>query len=492
MLNKVMQSCPQRIPTSVPQHKEPEELDGFENEPDELDVLGELGVDVDDEGTDLDFGVTISETNDTHNDDAAATELDLGELLRPEPESVALSDDENGPIGLDHDVGIESSSEDAEVSDEEGAHEPEFTVDESSLPALDADDMDHDSPHTELDTELVSSDRDEERPPHALKLWYEERPLLPTENCTALLADRGTIIAASSDFFWFGPGREPRESVPGDDVGIAALAVCGPDTSQVLGVTREGKLLRRARGGSRPENLRAARDLGDEHARAHVVDLAELSKGEVLLALLSNGSVARSVDAGESFHSAECPGKVSALAGAGQRAYALSSVDGTLMLLHSDAAGRTWERVPLDATLAATINSTPTLLAGSGPIVALAPRGRSIWISSDGGLHFAKVKGTADTTAICAGAMGERGCVWAALYRESADASDLIIVDAVLAEPLCIAEFESMSADEDLDPADQLEQARVQRLAWDSSTERLWTAGPFGLRGFLPPRAHDS
>ncbi|HEY3495107.1 MAG TPA: hypothetical protein VGK73_10495, partial [Polyangiaceae bacterium] len=71
--------------------------------------------------------------------------------------------------------------------------------------------------------------------------------------------------------------------------------------------------------------------------------------------------------------------------------------------------------------------------------------------------------------------------LWAALYREASDSTDLVQVDAADGKALLIARLEAPDAD---DPERAFEAARLERLVWDG--ERLFAVGGAGLLAFQP------
>jgi hypothetical protein len=147
--------------------------------------------------------------------------------------------------------------------------------------------------------------------------------------------------------------------------------------------------------------------------------------------------------------------------------------------------------VPLTGPGLVVAQSPAPLLATSGDSVALADFARSIVVSPDRGQTFRRVAGTANTTALAGAHLAGATRFFAALYRETTDQSEILLLDPVSGEASCIARLDGSSepSASSADPVDRGEWAKVARLIWHAPSERLWAVGGFGVLTFAAPDA---
>jgi hypothetical protein len=147
------------------------------------------------------------------------------------------------------------------------------------------------------------------------------------------------------------------------------------------------------------------------------------------------------------------------------------------------AGGMDWTSTRLDHVGRRIAEATSPLLAGMGSAVALADEARGLALSNDGGSSFALVDGCVGVTALAAGQLGADYLIWAALYREADDLTELCRVDAATRTAERIAELRAPAATRGEESA---EQSRIRAMQWDPLAERLWAVGQFGLTRFGP------
>jgi hypothetical protein len=119
------------------------------------------------------------------------------------------------------------------------------------------------------------------------------------------------------------------------------------------------------------------------------------------------------------------------------------------------------------------------LLAARGDIVALADGERGLAVSVDAGESFQLVTGAVNVTAVALGEQDGKPVVFAALYRESRDVTEIVSVSPGTAEAKRIATL-AVEAEEDAE-----ETGRTTALLWQDG--KLWAAGGYGLVRLSPP-----
>jgi hypothetical protein len=152
------------------------------------------------------------------------------------------------------------------------------------------------------------------------------------------------------------------------------------------------------------------------------------------------------------------------------------------VLMRSPDAGASWQRFELDALSRAVADREDPLLAAAGSVVALGHSEIGLVVSSDGGASFERISGCSSVSAITADSRRGQARIWAALYRQSEDLSEIVQVDPVERIAERIAELRAPPPPASSD--DPTERGRVVGLAWDGVTGCLWATGPFGLKSF--------
>jgi hypothetical protein len=470
-----------------------------------LPPLDEQGAD-DETLNDDDVGGLIAPLDDLPlaDDDDLLTDPDFG--IEPPSEPFGAEPDTSveidigsgfgidvGETGSDADDGIEGEQpfgnglvEDSgdgllpDAEERDGIEgEPAF-VDDSELPDIDADEQGtEDEQRFGL---LVAAD--ETVLPNAARPWKRARLSQQRERCGALASADGQVVAGSSDLLWQERGRAAPLRIAIEGTRITSVALVGPDRDVALCVTAFGRLFRRARLGSEPERLfEWRRALEAAAADAQGIELRQLGSDEprAVLARLSSGLLLRSDDEGQSFRPVEPELRARSLSAAGTPICALLAT-GTQLGLSFDA-GQTWEAHELPSPARLVAAGEAPFLCGSGSTLAIGDAERGLVVSNDGGQSFTAVRGTANVTACAAGRCAGAPTVWAALYREADDLTELAQIDATTGTGSIIARVE---VSDDNDPEHSFEASRLERLLWDG--EQLYAVGGAGFWVFEPER----
>jgi hypothetical protein len=173
------------------------------------------------------------------------------------------------------------------------------------------------------------------------------------------------------------------------------------------------------------------------------------------------------------------PGKVLALARESATALVADGKERSLVSLVGQGATRTTQ--PLGEPARSLARSATPLLATCGDAMALAEFGRALLVSPDRGKSFRRVAGGVGSTALCGAALSGGAQFFAAVYRETSDESQILLVDPVLATALCVALLDSSTLHPTHDAVDRGEWAKVTRLVWHGPSQRLWAVGGFGV-----------
>lgn len=410
-------------------------------------------------------------------DDALPAELDLGPSFDFDEEEVDAAD----AFGLaEPGTGRDpEASEDAfpEGEEREGLDDAPVAVEERDLPELDADDAgDGAAP---VFGHLPATD--EAALPRAASPWLVTSLGAPRERCGALAHGAGTLVAGSSDLLWLDAGRSAPVRIALDGTRIASIALVGEDRQVALCVTAFGRLLRRARQSSDAERLNDWRRAADLGGGAESLELCQLeSDPNVVIGRLTSGRLIRSDDLGTSFHPIAEALTVFALSPTGAPLAALTR-DGAELVLSSDG-GRSLTRSELDAVAREVSGGEAPMLASSGELLVIADAARGLVFSADGGRSFRRVRGCAGTTAVAVGTFRGRPTAFAALYSETADRTEVVLVDVEHGSAEVIA---AVTGDAGEDASDSSGTGRLERLAWDG--QRLLGVGDPGLAAFEPP-----
>ena len=186
------------------------------------------------------------------------------------------------------------------------------------------------------------------------------------------------------------------------------------------------------------------------------------------------------LDAGDRFERVELNGRAIALARESVTVLVANGRERTLVFLDKPQRG---EQLLSDAALRVAQSSAP-LLASAGNAVALAEFGRALLVSPNGGKTFRSVAGTGNATAVAGAELARSAQFFAAVYRETSDQSQILLVDPELGSAVCIATLDSSALH--VDALDRSEWARISRLVWHAASLRLWAVGGFGVASILP------
>jgi hypothetical protein len=464
---------------------EPEDEESYLHEAIELDPIDDPGSD-DQESTGLDVGEEIDDLLAEGAGDNEPIELDLGAFVGAEERGGDDRDEHDTGIEVDPAVGLDLP--DALLPDDgsEGLDNGAITVDESKFPKLESDDG---SEGIAAEREISLGSANDEAPVSLAPIaWRVLKPKATFEACVALATAGQSVVAASSDLLWFrGEGAPLRLAIDGS--ALSDLVLLGEGQDIALATTRSGKLFRRARFASQAEQLSRLRDFRKDlsNARATLSFGGSLGAKDPRLLLFSrDGGLLDVLDRGDRFERIELAGKAVAVAResvtvlvAQGRDRALLSLDGAL------------PRLQLVSSALAVAQADAPLLATCGESVALADFGRAIMVSRDRGQTFRRVSGTANATAIAGASVAGAARFFAAIYRETTDESEILLLDPELGEASCIARFDGDTepSASSGDPVDRGEWAKVARLIWHAATERLWAVGGFGVLSFAAPDA---
>jgi len=455
--------------------------ESYLDQPIELDEFDDGGND-DQEATDLVVGEEIDLLGESIGDNEPI-ELDLGSIVGIDNDPSAVEDDSDSGFAVDPGVGL--TLPDALTPDDgsEGLDDGSITVDESKFPALEMDDG---SEGIAAEREIsLGAASDEARVPRASRAWPALHPVTPLEACTALSVSEDAVVAGSSDLLWFRSDSPKPLRVAVDGSSLSDLVLLGADRDIALACTKSGQLFRRARFASQAEQLTRFR----EQLRSPQGARPQLSFGGALgtqpqrvLLWLHDGPLFSVLDAGERFERLEVDGKV--LAVARESAAILLARGRSCALLDLDQSSAS--ELSLSGPALAVAQSATPLLASAGSSFALAERGRALLVSPDGGQTFRRVAGSSGTTAIAGALLEGRPRFFAAVYRETSDQSDILLIDPERAEAECIAQLDGAAEHSPADAIERGEWAKVACLSWHATSGRLWATGGFGVLSFGP------
>ncbi|HVR19872.1 MAG TPA: hypothetical protein VMS65_09250 [Polyangiaceae bacterium] len=400
-------------------------------------------------------------------------ELPLGPDFVPTEDEPESSDDAAGFDNAVEPADLTSESDPREHDAGEGFDDGHSRLEEE-LPRLDGDegsDLDESSFGARLES------ADETALPVAARPWHVDFLAPDREHCGALTAERGVVVAGSSDLFWLDEGRETVVRIGLDGTRISSIALVGGAQLSALCVTAFGRLLRRARSGGDVERLVDWRRVAEASgASPEGLELRAFgpTRPSSVLGRLTSGRLVRSDDMGTSFTMLEPAVTALTMSSTGEPV-AVITRDGARLGLSANG-GFLWEYLELVSPAREVASGEAPLVAANGGVVVLGDAERGVVVSSDHGRTFRRVTGATNVTAVSAGADGERATAFVALYRETDDQSLLVEIDASTGVATTLAVV-ALPALEDPDVAPEL--ARVERLIWDG--ERLWAAGAFGL-----------
>ncbi|HEX3774804.1 MAG TPA: hypothetical protein VHV51_10100 [Polyangiaceae bacterium] len=447
----------------------------------ELDPIDDPGND-DQESQQLDVGEEIENLLGENAGDNEPVELDLGSFVGAESVNDDGGEDEL-EITVDPAVGLELPEALLPDDGAEGIEDGGFNVDESKFPALEQDDG-SEGVAAERDV-LLGSTSDEAPVPLAAIAWRAFEPKASLEACSALSVRGKNVVAASSDLLWFRGDESAPLRLAIDGSALSDLALLGPREDIALALTKSGQLFRRARFASQAEQLSRFR----EYVRAAAGMRAPFGFGGAsedgarVLLLGADGTLLDVLDGGDGFERVEPSGKVLAVARESRAALVAERRERKLIWLGPE---REPARELFGSALLVAQAETP-LFASSGECVALGEFSHAIVVSRDRGRSFQRVSGSASTTALAGGTVAGAARFFAAVYRETTDRSEILLVDPELGTASCIARIDGASEATAGDPVERGEWAKVARLIWQPASERLWAVGGFGVLSFAEP-----
>jgi hypothetical protein len=425
----------------------------------ELSLGEELALDEDDHQVDV-FQVDIQELSDAGNSEAAS-DLDIGPPLLDLPPDAPLEADADAPLpagenelDLHLEAPLESDdpSSDAELGDDGLEQLPELMRDEGDGDA--GPDLERAYLPSAPEGAVPQGDS------YALD-W-----LLLGAPCTALALARGGVIGAAEHLMRFGA---ERASWPLPNASLAS-SVAELGSGSALLVTPRGLIEVSPNGAITVQEP-------PELARGSGSDIVELlATPTALWARLSNGGLLRRRNQAWERH--ETGGQVRSLSGAGEDLALLVLATTPTLQLSSDAGTSFHERLLPEPARTVALGQHPTCVA-RGAVVAIADPERGVAVSSDGGATFRMVTGAVNVTALTIGEQNQAPKVFAALYREGKDASDLVAIDPGAGTAQRVAEL-SGAADDDAE-----EIGRTSALLFSDGF--LWAAGGFGLAKLRQP-----
>jgi len=452
-------------------------LDG----PIELDPFDDPGSD-DQESTTLDVGEETDILAESVGDNEPI-ELDLGTVVEVDD---ALHEGDDSDTGFEVDPAVGLTLPEALTPDDgsEGLDDGAIKVDESKFPSLEMDDGEE---GIAAEHEISLGTASDEAPvPMAAAPWRVLMPAASLEACGVLTgAARGSVVAGSSDLLWFRSESETPLRVAVDGSALADLALLGVDQEIALASTQSGQLFRRARFASQAEQLTRFREplrtAPGARVRLSFGGALSASNGRILL-YTQDGTVLDVLDSGERFERLELPGRV--VTAARESATLLVAQGRERWLVSLGRAQHCSQALSEPALVVA--QSASALLATSGRAVALAEFGRALLVSADGGKVFRRVPGSANATAIAGAELAGSAQFFAAVYRETSDQSQILLVDPELGSAVCIAVLDSSAVQPASDAVDRGEWAKIARLVWHPPSQRLWLVGGFGVATITP------
>jgi hypothetical protein len=441
---------------------------------------------LDDDGTPVDVG---EDTELLADPDDASTAADAAEETAVEYdiaviplEGVPALDRDANDEGIAVDVfdGAIDAIPELEGSQDDGAHEPlDFAISEE-LPAIDADDEGwfEESP----DLSALQILRDDPPPPWSALRWDERRPaeLFGEASCLALVP--GGLVLAGTELCYVPSSGQPRRAL--ETAGGRVVSVCGTTDGSVLFATTAGTLGRTAVAGA-AVGLAGWREVaGLTSVEQRALELTAVPGQERVFARASNGALLMSEDAGRHFERVELCSAVHACTANGAGFVALLGPAGEPKLAFSTGAD-TVTLLDLEGPARNVALSEEPRIAAHGRVIAVGSYGHGLAVGLLDQGSVAVIAGTHEVTAIAAGERNGHTVVWAALFREARDETELVEIDPHTSVVERIASLCKPAEDSDAGEG----HSRVTALVWDPEACRLWVAGAFGLTSFAPPRS---
>jgi hypothetical protein len=449
------------------------------------DDLALPDLDKSDESDEVDVGnFELSIADDAESEEDVNTvdtfEVDI-QVLTDSGGNEAASDLDIGEAGL-----VDTLPEEAGGPDDELAQPADNELDDHLATPLEGDDTSTDAElgddGLEALPELVVEEGDGEAGPDVERAFlpsapegeipegprYEVEWLLLGSACGALAAHHGDVLAAAEHLMRFGSERRSDPLPAGTR--ITSLAVVD---GAVTALTTRGVLQAPPHGGtmsfSEPPELARA-------SGAELVELAATEEPPALWARLRSGVLLRRAGVWERHQTG---GEVRSLSAHGQQVSLLVLAGRPTLQLSSDGGSSFRELLLAEPAKTVALGGAP-LFAAVGKLFALADGERGLCVSADGGETFRMVTGAVNVTAVTIGEHAGKPAIFAALYRESKDVSELIAVDPATGLAVRIAALAG-EPDEDTE-----EVGRTTALLHVDGY--LWSAGGYGLARLSGPR----
>ena len=279
---------------------------------------------------------------------------------------------------------------------------------------------------------------------------------------TALGQSENSVLGSAEHLMTF--GRERKSEPLPSGLRVSSLAVLG--AGGVALATTRGLVERGPSGdfvlAETPEQARGG--------GSSIIELAATPDQPALWARLENGVLLRRRAGAWARHQAG--GDVRSLTSDRQRITLLVISHRPTLQLSSDAGTSFRELLLPEPAASVALGLAPTAVSRQS-VVALADASRGLCVSSDSGETFRMVTGAVNVTAIAVGEHAGKFAVFAAIYREGKDLSQLIVVDPTSGKAGRIAEL-SGEPEEDAE-----ENGRTSALLFENGY--LWAAGGFGL-----------
>lgn len=430
-------------------------------------------------------------------DDAVARDLDVALELDVDDEPDARADDAEGEIdvgpldeglsldeeggGLDEegeeagDQGDDILDADSGGEDDGGAEgtgeSPEDAVDESELPALDADE-EGEYAGEDLLGEL-SELPDDTPPPWDASPWVVIEGAGAAVPCSALAAAGGQIVAGGSVLLVVPPGERAARR-PGLDAVVGSVALVD---GAIVAATPRGRVLRSEDGGATAAPLGAWRSDG--------LSPVALATTPGRLWILAEGTL-WSLPAGAGSASRASEGDVVRIAASGGALLSLSQAPGVARLTRVRGDDEGTAEIPL---------SGAALRAASarGAVIAVGAQGRSValagadllCVSRDGGASFRVLGGLGPVAALAFAGEDEAAPLLALCVREGDARAELARVPDAGA-PTRIAALGERRAGDD----DDVRGLAPAAMIWDAAREVAWIACQVGLLAVAPKPEH--
>lgn len=296
----------------------------------------------------------------------------------------------------------------------------------------------------------------------------------PSEPIYAVAVAESQLFAAGNSV-WHRDAEGLWCEHPRSDWGLVT-SLLGVATGTALAATQAGHVLRIERCKGRLEVTTTARfplpERGEVPAVLSLGSNRVLFTGRSLLALDAEGRIE------ESLSPACAP---LCVASAGAALYAVGTEQHTVRLFRRTALDG-WRERELGGLPKEAVNRGATLLCAANDTAAIADFHAGVAVSTNGGVTFTRVVGSATCTALAAGRYGSKTSVWAALFSELDARAALILIDPATGEAETIAEIEARPGRDDEGP-------RVHALAYDVAAETLYAATEHGLFTFRAPPA---